>query len=90
MKKIIFILALGLVTLFTSSCTEQIRARAFGGELTIQVPKGQRLTMATWKESNLFYLYEEMDSDYIPKTKMFVESSAYGVLETKITFIESR
>ena len=90
MKKIIFILALGLVTLFTSSYTEQIRARTFGGELTIQVPKGQKLTMATWKESNLFYLYEEMDSDYIPKTKMFVESSAYGVLETKITFIESR
>ena len=90
MKKIIFILALGLVTLFTSSCTEQIRARAFGGELTIQVPKGQKLTMATWKESNLFYLYEEMDSNYTPKTKMFVESSAYGVLETKITFIESR
>ena len=90
MKKIIFILALGLITLFTSSCTEQIRARTLGGELTIQVPKGQKLTMATWKESNLFYLYEEMDSNYIPKTKMFVESSAYGVLETKITFIESR
>ena len=50
MKKIIFILTLGLVTLFTSSCTEQIRARAFGGELTIQVPKGQKLTMATWKK----------------------------------------
>lgn len=46
--------------------------------------------MATWKESNLFYLYEEMDSNYVPKIKMFVESSAYGVLETKITFIESR
>ena len=37
MKKIIFILALGLITLFTSSCTEQIRARTFGGELTIQM-----------------------------------------------------
>lgn len=46
--------------------------------------------MATWKEADLFYLYEEMDSNYVPKTKMFVESSAYGVLETKITFIESR
>ena len=90
MRKLVLIITLFLSVLSLSSCTEQIRARAFGGELTIQVPKGQKLTMATWKESNLFYLYEEMDSNYVPKTKMFVESSAYGVLETKITFIESK
>jgi len=45
---------------------------------------------ATWKEDNLWYLVEPMDSDYVPKTKVFKESSLYGALEGKVIFIENR
>ena len=65
-------------------------ARRYGGKLKIELPKGEKLMMATWKEANLFYLTEPMDSGYIPKKKVFRESSYFGVWESEITFIERK
>jgi len=87
MKKLFIALASVFIL---ASCTENQRVRNFGGEMTVNLPKGQKLVVATWKEHNLFYLIEPMDSDYVPKTKVFLESSDYGVFESKITFIESK
>ena len=87
MKIIITLVA--LLTIATS-CTEQHIARKYGGKLKIELPKGEKLMMATWKEANLFYLTEPMDSGYIPKKKVFRESSNFGVWESEITFIERR
>jgi hypothetical protein len=58
--------------------------------MTIELPKGQKVTIATWKDSNLFYMLEPMEEGYTPKTKIFVEDSSWGMLESKITFIESK
>jgi hypothetical protein len=88
MKKIIVLLS--LVLALSVSCTEQERVKSFGGSMTVNVPKGNKLIMATWKEANLFFLYEPMEEGYIPKNKTFQEQSAYGVMETKIIFVESR
>ena len=91
MKKKLMIMALvaGLLsTLF--SCTENARTQAFGGSMTVHLPKGEKLLMATWKETDLFYLTEPMDSNYVPKTKTFREKSSYGMLEATIAFIESK
>ena len=46
--------------------------------------------MATFKESDLFYMTEPMDSGYIPKVKTLHEKSKYGLIESKVKFIESR
>lgn len=73
-----------------ASCTPNQRARQYGGDMTINLPKGEKLIMATWKEANLFYLTEPMESGYVPKNKVFQESSNWGVWESKITFIESK
>lgn len=90
MKKILFIIAaVATITLF-SSCTEQERARMYGGNTTINVPAGYKVTSATWKENDIFYFIEPMEADYTPKEKVFVESSSWGVLESKVTFIETR
>lgn len=70
----IIITLVALLTIATS-CTEQHMARRYGGKLKIELPKGEKLMMATWKEANLFYLTEPMDSGYIPKKKVFRESS---------------
>ncbi len=91
MKRIIEkLLVVVAVVLVCASCTQQYRARNFGGSMTITLQPGEKLMMATWKEDNLFYLTEPMEDDYVPKTKTLRESSSLGVLETTIKFVEQR
>ena len=87
MRKVVFLL-LCLAT--TCGCTEQRMARQFGGSYKVILPKGQRLIEATWKGADLWYLTEDMDSAYMPKTKTFQEDSQWGVFEGSITFIENK
>lgn len=89
MKKILFVL-IACVCMSLTSC-DQLISRKFGGNTTIKLEKGEKLIEATWKgEGDLWYLVEPMDSDYTPKTKVFKESSLYGVMEGSVTFIESK
>ena len=87
MKKFI---ALLILMFCLCSCTEQVRTRQWGGEMTIELPHGQELMEVTWKESDLFYLTRPMAPDYVPVTKVFQESSTWGVLESTVYFKESR
>ena len=86
-KKYLFLL-FALVAM--CSCTQNQMARTYGGKMTIELPKGEKLVNATWKEANLFYLTEPMEEGYVPKSKKFRESSNFGVWESEITFVESR
>ena len=87
MKKFIYVI---LATLMLASC-EQYISRNFGGNTTINLQPGEKLVEVTWKnDADLWYLVEPMDSDYVPKTKIFKESSNLGVLSGSITFIESK
>ena len=91
MKKKLLSIALVAVLLLTLfSCTENSRARKFGGTMIVDLPKGEKLLMVTWKEDNLFYLTEPMDSVYTPKTKTFKEKSSFSIMEATIIFRESR
>lgn len=47
MKKFILIFIVAIVLVSLSSCTEQIRTRELGGQMTIELPKGQELMMVT-------------------------------------------
>lgn len=87
---IAIILAIVIVGAILCGCTEHGKARKWGGQMTITLPKGQKLLEATWKEASLWYLTEPMDSGYVPKTKTFREDSRFGVFEGEITFVESR
>lgn len=87
MKKIILILT--VICMAFVSC-DQYTARNFGGETTIKLEPGEKLIEATWKDNDLWYLVEPMDSDYVPKIKTFKESSTMGIMEGEVTFIESR
>lgn len=87
MKKLLFIL---LAIICFTSC-EQIITREYGGTTTIKLQPGEKLLEATWKDDgNIWYLTEPMDSNYVPKTKIFKESSVFGQLEGKVIFIETR
>lgn len=86
MKKLILLVFIALLMV---GCDQYV-ARNIGGTTNIKLEPGQKLIEATWKESNLWYLTEPMDSNYKPKIKVFQESSMYGVWEGKVVFIESR
>lgn len=88
MKKLI--LALAFVAIMFTSCTEQSRARQFGGDSTIRLAPGEKLVMATFKDNNVWYLVEPMPEGYIPQTRVLKESSSWGVLQGTVTFIETK
>ena len=86
MKKLVVIL---LMFLCLTSCDQSI-TRTMGGRTKIELEPGEKLVEATWKGDDIWYLVEPMDSDYVPKTKTFKESSRIGVLEGKVIFYEKR
>lgn len=88
-RKYLLTAIVGMMTLAFTSCDQKL-TRKYGFSTTVKLPKGQKLIEATWKENSLWYLTEPMDSDYVPKKKIFQESSEYGVIEGKVTFIERR
>ena len=88
MKKIILLII--TISICLCSCTKQIRTHTYGGDMTINLPAGQELMSATWEDNNLFYLTRPMSPDYVPVTKIFHESSSYGVIQSTVYFKESR
>jgi hypothetical protein len=75
------------VSLF--SCTENERAKVYGGTMTINLPRGQKLTTMTFKELDLWYATRPMREGEIPETTTFQEKSALGIVEGTVIFIES-
>jgi len=87
MKKL-SIIALSVI-LFTS-CTQNEIAKNYGGNLTVEIPKGQKLVNVTWKEDEVWYLTRPMDSTDKAETFTFQEKSSFGVWEGTITLKESK
>ena len=76
--------------LFLASCTQNERAKAFGGTASVDLPSNQKLVTATWKDQNLWYLTRPMRSDETPETYTLKESSSYGLVEGTVIFNESK
>jgi hypothetical protein len=87
MKKL-FVIALVAISL--ASCTENSRVKNWGGEGTINLPKGQKLVNVTWKETQIWYLTRPMDSTDVAETYQFHEESSYGVMEGTYTIVETK
>ena len=86
MKKLITILVIALMSL---SCTEQIQTKTFGGSMTVELPKGKRLVIATWKDNNLWYLTRDFKEGEEATVFEFTESSSFGQFEGTIIFKET-
>jgi hypothetical protein len=95
-KKIVFMsiytatiyLIVALISL--SSCTENSRAKNFGGTAKITLPKGEKLVTATWKESSLWYLTRPMHDDEVAEEYYFKEESSFGVWEGTYVIVETK
>ena len=71
------------------ACTENERAKRFGGVMQVSVPCGERVYDVTWKETELWYATEPM-GELSPRTTTFREKSSFGAWEGKIIFKEAR
>lgn len=88
MKKII--LSLAVITVALSSCTDNVRAKNWGGSMTIEVPPGNKVTNITWKKGDLWYSYRPFQEGESPVTQYFVEESSFGIMEGSVKFVESK
>ena len=70
MKKVF--LAIGVIAML-GSCTENNRVKNWGGEGTINLPKGRKLVNVTWKNTEVWYLTRPMSSSDVAETYQFQE-----------------
>jgi hypothetical protein len=84
MKKVLLGL-LGITMLV--SCTENTRARVWGGSQTIQLEEGVRLVNVTWKEGSDLWILTKRDTTKA-STYSFSEKSNLGVMEGHVIIIE--
>ena len=88
-KKIIGGIVLLTVMGFSLTGCKSI-AKNYGGTVTIDVPKGQKVIEATWKDSDVWYLTRPMREDEKPETFTYQEDSNFGIMEGKVIFKESK
>lgn len=88
MKKLLVIML--LLVLLLTGCTEQERAKSFGGEYTMELPQGQKLINVTWKEDTLWYLTRPMEETDIEETYTFEADSSWGIFEGTVTIQENK
>ena len=61
-----------LIILGATSCTDNQRAKSFGGTSTINLPAGEKLVTVTWKgEADIWYLTRPMKSTDSAETYYF-------------------
>lgn len=84
---LVVLLTIALVSL-AAACTSNQRARSFGGTMTKDLPPGQKLVLATWKEQSLWFLTRPMRLDESPETYTFQEDSSLGLVQGTVVFRE--
>jgi len=61
-----------IIILGATSCTDNQRAKSFGGTSTINLPAGEKLVTVTWKgEADIWYLTRPMKSTDSVETYYF-------------------
>jgi hypothetical protein len=73
-----------------TSCTENLRAKQYGGTATVSLTPNQKLVNATWKDQELWYLTRQMRANETPETFTLTEQSSFGLIEGKVVFSESK
>ena len=91
MKNIIKLTAL-IAVLSLTACENEM-AKTFGGKMTVELEKEQKLVNVSWKtngqnSSSLWLLTRARKADEQPETYKYIEKSTYGMLEGIVTIVE--
>jgi len=79
---------LAIASLVMAGCTDNQRAKTFGGTKTISLPAGQKLVASTWKDDNLWYLTRPIRAGEVAEILTFKEDSSFGIVEGQVIFQE--
>lgn len=74
--------------LLAVACTQNQRAKNFGGTAKIDIPAGEKLVTATWKDDQLWYLTRKARGGEKAETLTLREHSSLGVLNGTVVFKE--
>ena len=85
-----FIRCMCVVTTLVILSGCQSAVKKFGGNMTIELPPGQKLETIDWEDDSLWYLTRPMSEDEEPQTHILEQSSEFGVFEGTVTIVESR
>ena len=80
--KLIILAGVAFLVLSLFSCTDNQRARNFGGSETIELPEHRVLVNCTWKQDDLWLLTKDTTTGKM----YFNEKSSWGVMEGEINF----
>lgn len=89
MKKILSMICIVAVCAMTS-CTDNDKARNYGGTETINLDPNVKVITMTWKENDIWILTKPMKQTDSAETVTFQEKSSMGVYEGKIVVVESK
>lgn len=89
MKKLILAL---MASLILAGCSNtQLGAKYYGGNYTINLPKGEKLIHIAWSEDgDIWYLTRPMHEDEKPEVYKFRADTALDILEGTVTVKESK
>jgi hypothetical protein len=81
-----------IAILFLTAC-DNTMAKKFGGAMTVELEKDQKLVNVSWKSSgkqasSLWLLTRVRKADEQPETYKYTEKSTFGVLEGVVTIVE--
>lgn len=81
---------LAAMVILSASCTENSRAKAFGGTMTVELPVDTKLDSASWKGEEMWYLTRPMREGEVAETWTMQEDSSFGIVEGTVIFKESK
>ena len=91
MKKTKYITALlALLAIAMAGCTQNQRARQFGGSMTYELAPNRTLVTVTWEQDHLWILTRPMHSNEVAETYELDEKSSWGVMQGKIVIHEHK
>ncbi len=88
--KSLFLAGVLLLGLAGAGCTQNERAKMWGGTAEVSLPPGRKLVNVTFKETNIWLLTRAAHKDEKPETFEFIEKSNAGLLEGKIIIREQQ
>jgi len=71
-----------------ASCTENERAKQFGGTMKVNLPPNTEFVSATWKNDEVWYIHRPRKQGETIDTITMQEDSKFGLVEGKVLFIE--
>lgn len=85
-----WLLLIGAIIILFPSCTENQKAKEFGGTAKLELPINEKLINVTWKNEDLWYLTRPMLLSDSAVTYEFREESSYGVWEGNYIIYEKK